>query len=331
MSPEDVPANTDSPGPARSAERTGAGARAARVDTWQGIKKSLAFALAADDYETAWLDRLAKAANRIRELTAQDPDVALYMMLQTATSDADNYSASHSMFCAVVADLCAAYFEWPEAEAAAVQNAALTMNVGMLLMQNSMAQQIESLSPAQKLRVEDHPAKSVELLKSAGVDDPLWLEAVRRHHRPVDEGESADPLAPAQRLAQLLQRIDVFTAKLSRRKTRPGSSATVAARDACLDPSGLPDATGATMLRVLGLYPPGSFVRLASGEVAVVIRRGDKAHTPVVASVRRGDGGTINPPTVRDTSNLIHAVRRSLSADEVKIRLDHERVVGARG
>jgi hypothetical protein len=81
-------------------------------------------------------------------------------------------------------------------------------------------------------------------------------------------------LTPVQRLAQLLQRIDVFTAKLSRRRTRPGSNATVEARDACLDPSGLPDATGATMLRVLGLYPPGSFVRLASGE-----RRNRRRHS----------------------------------------------------
>jgi hypothetical protein len=331
MSQAEVPASAVNPGPTGSEERASAGARAARVDSWQAIKKSFAFALAADDYETGWLDRLSKSATRIRELTAQDPDVALYMMLQTATNDADNYSASHAMFCAVVADLCAAYFEWPEAEAVAVRNAALTMNVGMLLMQNSMAQQTEPLSPAQKLRVEDHPAKSVELLKSAGVDDPLWLEAVRRHHRPIDEAEGADPLTPPQRLAQLLQRIDVFTAKLSKRKTRPGSSATVAARDACLDISGLPDATGATMLRVLGLYPPGSFVRLVSGEIGVVIRRGDKAHTPVVASLRRGDGGMFSHPIVRDSSDVLHAVQRSLAAEEVKIRLDHERVVGARG
>jgi hypothetical protein len=276
------------------------------------------------------LDRLTKSANRIRELTEQDPDVALYMMLQAATNDADNYSSSHAMFCAVVADLCSAHFAWPEAEAAAVRSAALTMNVGMLLMQNSMAKQTESPSPAQKLRVGDHPSKSVELLKSAGVDDSLWLETVRRHYRPVDEGEGIDPLTPPQRLAQLLQRIDVFTAKLSKRKTRPGSSATVAARDACLDTSGLPDPTGATMLRVLGLYPPGSFVRLASGEIGVVIRRGDKAHTPVVACVRRADGGVVSQPIVRDTSHRLHGVQRSLSANDVNIRLDHERVVGAR-
>jgi len=330
MSQEEVPANTVGATVNGSASRASAGERAARVDSWQLIKKSLAFALAADDYETAWLDRFTKLAGRVRELTSQDPDVALYMMLQTATNDTENYSASHAMFCAVVADLCAAYFEWPDAEAAAVRNAALTMNLGMVLMQNSMAQQVESLSPAQKLRVEDHPARSVELLKSAGVEDALWLETVRRHHRPIDEGESCDPVTPPQRLAQLLQRIDVFTAKLSKRKTRPGSTATIAARDACLDGSGLPDATGATMLRVLGLYPPGSFVRLASGEVGVVVRRGDKAHTPFVACVRRADGGMINQPIVRDTGSRLHAIQRSLSVDEAKIRLDHERIVSAR-
>jgi hypothetical protein len=328
MSRDEVPAVTsDAAGPDRAQLVT----PAARLDAWQGLLKSFAFALAADDYETAWLERLSKLAGRVRDLTAQDPDLALYILLQTAMNDADNYSAHHAMFCAVVADLCAAHFEWPEAEAVAIHNAALTMNVGMSLMQNAMAQQSGPLSPAQKLRVEDHPDRSVELLRRGGVDDSLWLEIVRRHHRPFDEGESGDPLTPEQRLAQLLQRIDVFTAKLSKRKTRPGSSATVAARDACLNASGLPDATGATMLRVLGLYPPGSFVRLAGGDIGVVIRRGEKAHTPIVAGVRRPDGAVINQPARRDTSSGLYAVQRSLSADEAKIRLDHERVVGARG
>ena len=314
-----------------AAIRAAAATRAGLVDVWQSTKKSFAFALAADDYATSWRDRLSKSATRIRELTEQDADVALYMMLQSATNDAENYSSSHGIYCAVVAHLCSEYLEWPDAEASAVHNAALTMNIGMLLVQNSMSQQAESPSAAQKQRIHEHPAKSVELLKSAGVDDPLWLETVRRHHRPLDESEAADPVVPPQRLAQLLQRIDVFTAKLSRRKARPGSSATIAARDACLDASGLPDATGATMLRVLGLYPPGSFVQLVNGDIGVVIRRGTKAHTPLVACVRRADGGIISQPVAVDTGYRSNAIRRSLSADEVKMRLDHERVVTAKG
>lgn len=304
--------------------------KVALVERWEATKKSLAFALAADDYSASWLDRLCKLGIRIRDLARQDPDVALYLMLQTAVNDVDNYSASHSMYCAVVADLCSSYLEWPEPEADALRCAALTMNLGMLSVQNAMAVQAEPVTSAQKSCIEAHAEKSVELLKSAAVDDPLWLETVRRHHRPVGDGESADPLMPAQRMAQLLQRIDVFTAKLSRRKARPGSSATVAARDACLDKSGLPDATGATMLRVLGLYPPGSFVRLVNGDFAVVVRRGEKAHTPVVAPVRRADGGVVGQAVAVDTRLRENAVQRSLSADEVKIRLDHARIVVAR-
>ena len=84
------------------------------------------------------------------------------------------------------------------------------------------------------------------------------------------------------------------------------------------------------MLRVLGLYPPGSFVRLVNGDLAVVIRRGQKAHTPIVACVRRANGGVISQPVALDTRLRQNAVQRSLSADDVKIRLDHERAVGAR-
>jgi hypothetical protein len=313
-----------------AAIRATAATRAGLVDMWQSTKKSFAFALAADDYTTAWQDRLTKSSTRIRELTSQDADVALYMMQQSASNDAENYSSNHGIYCAVVAQLCSAYLEWPDVEANALHSAALTMNIGMLLAQNSMSQQVESPSPAQQQRIQEHPARSVELLKISGINDPLWLETVRRHHRPLDEGEVANPQAPPQRLAQLLQRIDVFTAKLSRRKARPGSTATIAARDACLDASGLPDATGATMLRVLGLYPPGSFVELVSGDIGVVIRRGDKAHTPVVGCVRRADGGIISQPVAVDTGLRPNAIRFSLAADEVKMRLDHERVVSAK-
>ena len=301
------------------------------VDAWQALGKTVGFALAADDYEVAWLDRLSKLLVRLRELTAKNPDLSLYMMLQAATGPIENYSAHHAVFCAVVGDLCSSYLEWPEAEAQALQRAALTMNLGMQLQQNAMALQLEPLSSAQRARVEEHPAKSVELLHKAGVTDALWLETVRRHHRPIDEGESSDPLTAPQRLAQLLQRIDVFTAKLSRRKTRAGASATVAARNACLGASGVPDATGATMLRVLGLYPPGTFVRLAGGETGVVTRRGNKAHTPIVASLRRNDGGLYSQPILRDTSEPNRAVQRSLSAEEAKIRLEHRRIWSAKG
>ena len=312
-----------------AAPRACALARSARVDDWITMQRSFAFALTPADPPATWLGRFARAADRVHELTAQDPDTALYMMLQAATHDWAQYSANHALFCGVVADLCAAQSGSPADEAAALVNAALTMNIGMREVQDELAQQAGALSVAQRQLIEDHPQVAVDLLKAAGVTDTLWLEIVKRHHRPVDDGEASDPSSAPQRLAQLLHRIDVFTAKLSKRKTRAGSSASAAARDACLDASGRPDETGTILLRVLGLYPPGSFVRLANGEIGVVIRRGAKAHTPQVACVRSIDGSSIATPLLRETASADHAIKRSLSANDVRMRLAHAKVVGA--
>ena len=41
--------------------------------------------------------------------------------------------------------------------------------------------------------------------------------------------------------------------------------------------------TGAALIKEFGLYPPGCAVRLKSGEVGMVMRRGETASTPVVA------------------------------------------------
>jgi hypothetical protein len=298
------------------------------VEPWQALKMNFAVLLSVSQKDAVWLDRLRTMAVPMRQLAAQDPDVALYMMLQTAMHDVEHYSAHHAMFCAVVADLCANWMEWPEAETESLFHAALTMNLGMLALQDSLTKQAGGLSGDQKKRIAEHPAQSAEMLVSAGVTDTLWLDIVRRHHQPVREGEATEPLQPAQKLAQLLQRVDVFTAKLSMRKTREAASATMAARDACLDTSGLPDAIGATMLRILGLYPPGSYVRLTNGELAVVTRRGTKAHTPLVVSLRSRDGTMLSKLQIKDTSNPAHGVQRVLLARDLKIVLNHERVLG---
>jgi hypothetical protein len=287
------------------------------------------FALLCKSPETnaAWLARYAAEAAGLRKLTTDNPDVALYIMLQTAINDVDHYSAHHAMFCATVADLCSQWLDCPAGERDSLFNAALTMNLAMTVAQDEMAKQSSALSAEQRRRVVEHPAASAALLKAAGVDDGLWLEIVRGHHPPA--GSVADGASASQRLSGLLHRIDVFAAKLSRRKARAASTAALAARDAYLDATGLPDAIGATMLRVLGLYPPGSFVRLANREVAVVTRRGEKTHTPIVVGIRRANGFPFSNPPRRDTSDPAYQIQRGLLAGDVKMVLNHQQILSA--
>lgn len=296
---------------------------------WQNMKMNFNILMKGFQAEAGWLDRFGNMAERVRILVAQDADAALYMTMQTAAAEIDHYSANHGLHCAVVSHLCSGWFDWPDDERHALFNAALTMNIGMHTVQDAMARQSGSLSADQRKQVDAHPQRSAELLQASGVADALWLDVVVRHHKPRLPGESADAEPPARRLATLLQRVDVFTAKLSRRQVRAGTSATVAARDACLDESGYPDAVGATILRVLGLYPPGSFVELANGELAVVTRRGMKAHAPIVACLRRADGTPVLRPSRRDTGQRGLGVKRAVLASELKMVINHERVLAA--
>lgn len=303
------------------------GAAQRLVDAWQDLKMNFAVHIAAFRPEPAWIERLEGHSERIRTLMAQDADAALYMLLQTATAEVEHYSAHHAMFCAVVSHLCSGWLDWEVEERKSLFAAALTMNIGMHALQDAMARQTSQPSKDQVKRIEEHPAASADMLASAGVKDECWLEVVRRHHDPSGGKPPEEPPPVPQRLAELLHRIDVFTAKLSRRQSRQGTSATVAARDACLNAQGHPDEIGATVLRILGLYPPGSCVRLLNGEMGVVIRRGAKAHTPIVAALRRADSSPFVRPARRDTSDKACGVQRAVLQSDLKLVINHERAL----
>lgn len=300
-------------------------APAEAVESWEQAKRQLSMLLRESAPDAAWLAQFEAQAQHQRALALRDPDAALYLLLQAASGDLDRYSAHHAMLCAVVCELCALGQSWPSEETDALWRAALSMNLALTATQDALARQAGPLSAAQRELVDGHAEASARLLADAGVTDALWLDTVRRHHQRA----SGHAPAGAERLAGLLNRVDIYTAKLSRRATRAPASPAIAARDACLDGAGQPDALGATLLRTLGLYPPGCFVQLANGEVGVVVRRGAKAHMPSIAALRRPDGGLYLQPLRRDTSVAGFAVKHGVSAKAVQVHMNHLRTLAA--
>jgi hypothetical protein len=298
----------------------------AGLDAWDRMRRRMSAHLRVDEPPPEWLPSFLALATEVRELAARDIDLALYVLISAAGDDVHQYSTLHALMCAVIADLAARWQGWPEEEVGALVRAALTMNVSMTQAHDMLAQQRAPLSEAQRRQLAGHAEDSAQWLRRVGVDDPLWLEAVRLHHDVSDEAEF-DGLPPGQRLAEMLRRIDVYAAKLSRRLTRAATSPALAARDACLGPAGHPDSVGATLLRVLGLYPPGTCVALVNGETGVVIARGAKAHTPTVAALRRGDGGLLMQPQRRDTQLRPFVIRKGISALDLRVRLHHARTL----
>lgn len=274
-----------------------------------------------------WLARVQGFALRVHQLVERNADALLYLLVQTSTQSVDHYSSHHGFLCAAVVELCALQLQWPVEERRTLVLSALTMNIAMTALQNQLAQQEVPPTALQKQLIAEHASLGAEMLRGAGVSDPLWLEAVRLHHEERPAEATVEQMQPAERFGRLLHRADVFTAKISPRKSRVGLPAPLAARDACLGADGRPDDVGSATIKALGIYPPGSYVRLASGEVAVVLRRGERANTPRVASFLSREGSLLGVPALRDTADQRHEVKGAVRTIDVRVRLNHERIL----
>lgn len=231
----------------------------------------------------------------------QTPDATLFALIYLSAQETAMYSATHAMLVACTCMIVAhEVLRWPDVRMLQVGRAALTMNIAMTALQDRLAQQTEPLSTEQIAAIADHPERSAALLRQLGVADPVWLEAVRCHHQHF-EG-APEPAPEAQQMARLIQRADQFAARIAPRATRAPMDVAAAMRASYFDGTRQPDAIGAAIIKALGIYPPGTFVRLASGEIAVVLRRGATANTPPVAVVLKRDGLPPGEPIPRDSA-----------------------------
>ena len=84
----------------------------------------------------------------------------------------------------------------------------------------------------------------------------------------------------------------------------------------------------AAIFKEYGIYPPGNFVQLASGEMAVVIRRGATAHTPTAAAVTDHNGIPIVRTIKRNTAEPAYAIRALVTDNKTLLRVPPERIYG---
>jgi len=308
-------AEVEAPGSAVTATRRGEPA-----PTWAGLSARLGGMLR-EPTEDNFVGRLDKLDDELMALLAGGADESLVKLIYAATTDIAKYSVNHAILVAVMVELAARHLQdWPKEWRKPLRRAALTMNIAMTNLQDQLALQDTPTSGAQREQINEHAAKGSALLASLGVDDELWLAAVAGHHT-SPPGPLKD-MAPGSQLARLIRRADVFAARLSPRRTRKAMSATAAAKSAYLDENQKPDEAGAAIIKATGLYPPGSFVRLATEELAIVLRRGLRANTPQVASIVGRNGLPIAKPVMRDTRLKTYEITGSATPHEVKVRLN---------
>ena len=69
------------------------------------------------------------------------------------------------------------------------------------------------------------------------------------------------------------------------------------------------------------MYPPGCFVKLVSGEIAIVVKRGASVVTPWVAALTTPSGAALIEPQPRDTRQRDCAIAAVVGANTVAVRV----------
>jgi len=297
------------------------------AEDWDSLHRLMIAALREATPGSDWLDRVIRTHRRVQQLGSRSPDGSLYYMIYLASQAHNHYSALHSLLGCLVCHAAARVLGWPKDWLQSVGLAALTMNAAMAKLQDELGNSDVAPTVETRQEIEQHGLTGLGLLRASGVEDPIWAGAVRwRHTKQYDRIPFAE-LSPANKLARLLMRVDMFTARLSRRRNRASMSPLQAAQQACSGPDGNLDEIGSAMLKALGLYPPGTFVELANQELGIVVARGSRPDLPRVVSLREPDGRPLSTPALRDTNSNTYRVARSLSASEVNLVPNHELMI----
>ena len=279
-----------------------------------------------DTHANSFQTRLEHIDNILNQETRRSPDGTLFALIHLSATETRMYSATHAMLVSVMCSLAAQeVLGWPEATDAMLRRAGLTMNMSMTDLQDRLALQVELPTPEQRQTIQHHPQASCDLLRSLGVGDHLWLDAVKEHHMQLPGALSKK--TPSQQLARLIQRADMFAARLAPRASRT-PIAPAAAMQACyFDENREVDEAGAALIKAVGIYQPGSFVRLATDEIAIVVKRGANTSTPRVAVMINRSGLPTGEPIIRDTSLREYRVVASVPHRDIKIKINLERML----
>ena len=271
------------------------------------------------------LPRLQGIEEKALLLLQRDPDEALFVLFQALPDLNLGYCATHALLAGVVCALTATKLAQPENSPALLLRAALVMNIGMARPQDSLARQHQPPDPVQRQIIVAHPPTSTDILRGYGLHDAELLNIVHWHHAP----EAARLASQELTHLRLLNLADSLIAKMAPRISRPAMLPLGAAKLLMQDNNPGTALLRPAMAAVLGFYPPGSYVQLANGETAVVIKRGLRANAPHVASIMASSGMPLSQYLYHDTGDAAtpqYAVRLPVASNTVHVRVSLDKV-----
>lgn len=255
-----------------------------------------------------------------------DPDAALAAILVDRNTD---YPVRQAINCAIVSELLLGSVCPDPLTRQRIVAGALTMNLGMAALQALLYAQSTPLTDDQRAAIRSHPETGARRLAALGVTNTQWLSVILRHHEAPDgSGYPAGLCGDAIPLgAQAVGLADRYCAMVSERAYRAGLQPSSVLRELFLERGKAFDPRiTALAVKELGIYPPGSLVRLKSGETGIVVRRTRQANEPVVRGLVSNLGMAFEQPPCRMTGDAAYSVQGAIARESVRAAIAPEQL-----
>lgn len=247
--------------------------------------------------------RIARIATGVQLACAEDLDGAL----AAPQLDAHNpYIVVHQVMGAVLTEVMGWYAELSPEQRLPLVCAALTRDIGQLTLQSEIDKVEGPLPDLLKAAMREHPLRGGDILAKAGIKDETWLQAVLQHHERLDGSGYPRQLQGTEigLGGRMLAIADCYSAMT---KPRPYRAKEMYAQSALRDiylqkDTQLDGGLTQSLIKEIGMLPPGSIVRLKCGEIAAVKNRAMKTEGIAVYSVYNQKGMPLMQPLRRETS-----------------------------
>jgi hypothetical protein len=260
-------------------------------------------------------EELRLLARAFLALFRTDPDACLGYPRLAPVAPA---CLSHSLQVLFTAILLADRLDFSDEQTESLAAAALTMNMADIPLHERLHSGFASKDDWEKLRA--HPAEAGAMLERAGVTDKDWLACVRQHHENMDGSGYPGNLTGSQITlpARILRVADFYCAKINGRHYRPPKSLRVAFKELFgAERAHLDTQIATLLLRRIGLFPPGTLVRLANHENACITRLGRNGHIRFAVSFMDARGRPLESPKDRNLETRIYAIRNLITPEPV--------------
>lgn len=245
--------------------------RSGLPEVW-GKTRTLVTEVLASAAEPELETRLQAALPLVQTLVERDPDLAIFQVIRQGAAERGAYGARQAMQTGALAMMIGNRLGWNGGMIDVATKCALTMNLSIL----------QSMSPEfVQSDQKNHPIRSREILANAGISDTDWLDAVEHHHERQDGSGYPRGLNDVNEASLLVQCVETFVEGLGRAAGHSAVTPTGLLRQMYLDAP--KSVFVAALIKELGVYPPGSLVRLRSGEIGMVVKRGQTTTAPLVA------------------------------------------------